>query len=145
MPAEKGPAVIRHELPLLAVTALTGVFDGTGAITLVDTLVPGYTLYIEKLRFVSSSIATGAAATQTFKLRRGGATGTVVATLTIALADINAVGKFKEASVAAADMDSARLTDAVGLSLTRDASGTAFTKAEGLFSVVVRQKPQARI
>jgi len=145
MPKEAGPAFLRHELPLLPVTAVTGVGDGTGAITLIDSLPLGYVGVLEKLRFVSSSIATGAGATQTYKLRKGGATGTVVATLTIALADVNAVGKFKVASVAAADDASARLMDTETLSLTRDASGTAYTKLEGLFSVVIRQKPQARV
>ena len=145
MPKEAGPAFLRHELPLLPVTAVTGVGDGTGAITLIDSLPLGYVGVLEKLRFVSSSIATGAGRTQTYKLRKGGATGTVVATLTIALADVNAVGKFKVASVAAADDASARLMDTETLSLTRDASGTAYTKLEGLFSVVIRQKPQARV
>jgi hypothetical protein len=145
MPKEAGPAFLRHELPLLPVTAVTGVGDGTGALTLIDSLPLGYVGVLEKLRFVSSSIATGTSATQTYKLRKGGATGTVVATLTIALADVNGVGKFKVASVAAADDASARLMDTETLSLTRDASGTAYTKLEGLFSVVIRQKPQARV
>lgn len=144
MPKEAGPAFIRNVIPLLPVPALTGIGDGNGAITLVDSLPAGFVFTIEKLRFVSGSIATGAGATQTYKLRKGGAAGTVVATLTIALADVNAVGKFKEATVAVADQGVARLTDADTLTLTRDAGGTAFTKLEGLFSVVIRQKPQAR-
>lgn len=144
MPAEKHPAFHRHCVPLLVAPALTGIADGTGALTLVDTLVLGYTYTIEKLRFISGSIATGASATQVFKLRVGGATGTVVATLTLNLADVNAVGKFKEAAVAAADDAKARVTDTVGLSLTRDSGGTAYTKFEGIFEVVIRQKAQAR-
>lgn len=145
MPAEKGPAFTRTEVTGLVVTALTGVFDGTGAITLVADKPLGYVATIEKIQFVSSSIATGAGGTQTFKLRKGGATGTVLATLTLALADINAVGKFKSASVAAADDKYARLADTETWSLTRDSGGTAFTKAEGVFLITLRQKPQARI
>lgn len=144
MPKEAGPSFLRTHLPLLPVTAVTGVGDGTGALTLVDSMPAGYVFVVESLRFVSASIATGAGATQTFKLRKGGATGTVIATLTLALADVNAVGKFKSAVVAAADEGNARFTDTSTLTLTRDAGGTAFTKLEGLFQVVVRQKPQAR-
>lgn len=144
MPRESFPAFLRGQLPLLSVPAFTGIFDGTGAITLIDTFVPGFRLTLEKLVFVSGSIATGAGGTQTFKLRKGGATGTVLATLTLALADINAVGKSKAASVAAADDSSAVLIDTDGLSLTRDSGGTAFTKAEGIFYAVYRQRPQAR-
>jgi bifunctional ADP-heptose synthase (sugar kinase/adenylyltransferase) len=73
-----------------------------------------------------------------------GAGDTVIATLTLALADVNAVGKFKSASVAAADEAVARITDTDTLSLTRDSGGTAFTKFEGIFLVTLRQKPQAR-
>lgn len=144
MPKEAGPSFIRNTIPLLTATALTGVADGTGAITLIDSLPAGFVFTVEKIRFVSSSIATGTSSTQTYKLRKGGASGTVIATLTLALASVNAVGKFVEASVAAADQNVARFTDTDTLSLTRDSGGTAYTKFEGLFSVVVRQKPQAR-
>lgn len=144
MPKEAGPSFIRNTIALLAAPALTGIADGTGAITLIDSMPAGFVFTVEKLRFVSGSIATGAGGTQTYKLRKGGAAGTVLATLTLALADVNAVGKFKEASVAAADQNVARLMDTDTLSLTRDSGGTAFTKFEGVFSVVVRQKPQAR-
>lgn len=145
MPKETGPSFIRTTIPILVAPALTGIADGTGALTLIDSQPAGFVFSIEKLRFVSGSIATGAGGTQTFKLRRGGATGSVIATLTLALADVNAVGKFKEAAVAAADQNLARFTDADTFSLTRDASGTAFTKFEGVFMIVARQKPQSRL
>lgn len=144
MPKEVGPTFIRHELPILAAPALTGIADGTGAITLVDSFTPGYVGTVEKLRFVSGSIATGTSASQVFKLRKGGATGTVIATLQLDLADVNAVGKFKQAAVSAANDSVARFSDTETLSLTRDSGGTAYTKFEGLFTIVVRQKPQAR-
>ena len=144
MPREKAPFVNRHTIPILVAPAVTGIGDGTGALTLVNTLVLGYTARVEKIRFISGSIATGSGATQTYKLRVGGATGTVVATLTLTLATVNAVGKYVEASVAAADSATARFNDLTGLSLTRDSGGTAFTKLEGIFEVVVAQKPQAR-
>lgn len=145
MPSEAGVPFQRTELVILPVTGLTGVGDGTGALTLVDTLVLGYVYYIEKLRFLSSMIATGGSATQTFKIRRGGATGAVLASLTLALTDVNAVGKFKSANVAAADDSNARISDLVGISLTRDAGGTAFTALAGTFLLSLRQRNQARV
>lgn len=144
MPREVQPAFLRHEVVVLPVVSYVGVADGNTAITILDTFKLGYRAAIEKLRFVSSSIATGAAATLSFELRKGGPTGTVIAQLDLALADVSAVGKFKEVAVAAASADTARLFDTDGFSITRKATGTAFTKLEGAFSVVVRQMPQAR-
>lgn len=145
MPREVHPAYTRITVPVLVAPALTGIFDGTGAITLIDSLPLGFKGIIEKITFVSGSIATGAGGTQTFKVRKGGASGTVVATLTLALADINAVGKFKSASVASADAETAKInTDTETFSLTRDSGGTAFTKAEGIFLVTIAQRLQAR-
>jgi len=145
MPREVHPAYTRTEKVLLPVPAVTGIGDGTGAITLIDSLPLGYRGLIEKITFISGSIATGAGGTQTFKVRKGGASGTVVATLTLALADVNAVGKFKSASVAAADQESAKLTsDTDTISFTRDASGTAYTKLEGVFVLTIAQRLQAK-
>jgi hypothetical protein len=46
---------------------------------------------LEAIEFVSNQLvaATGAGATQTFKVRKGSASGTVVATLTLTLADLD--------------------------------------------------------
>lgn len=145
MPAETGPSFLRDEITILPVSAVTGVGDGAGAITLVDSFTPGYRGIVEKIRFISSSIATGAGGTQTYKLRKGGATGTVIATLVLTLATVNAVGKFVVASVAAAAGEDAKFRDSDTLSLTRDAGGTAFTKLEGSFTLIVAQRPQSRL
>jgi hypothetical protein len=145
MPREVHPAYTRITLPILVAPALTGIADGTGAITLIDSLPLGFKGIIEKITFVSGSIATGASASQVFKVRKGGASGSVVATLTLALADVNAVGKFKSASVASADAETAKInTDTETLSLTRDAGGTAYTKFEGVFYITIAQRLQAR-
>lgn len=147
MPAEKGPAFIRTKETLLVVPSVTGFLDGTGAITFIDTrLADGFVQTLEKITFISTAAFTGAGGTQTFKVRKGGATGAVVATLTLTLADFQtSAGKSKTALVAAADEGVARFKDTDTLSFTRDASGTAFTAGAGQFQLTWRQKPQGRI
>lgn len=147
MPAEKGPAWIRTKEDLLYVPTHTNYLDGTGALTFITSRVAdGFIRTLEKITFVSTTAFTGTAGTQTFKVRKGNATGTVVATLTLALADMDTTaGKSKSADVAAADQDAARFGDTDTLSFTRDASGTAFTGGAGVFTLTWRQKPQARI
>lgn len=144
MPREASPAFIRTIVPLLPVPGVVGILDGTGAITLVNSLPLPYKATIEKITYVAGLIHTGAGGTQTFKVRKGGATGTVVATLTVALADVGAVGAFKTASVAAADDENARLVDGDTISFTRDASGTAYTAGSGIFYLTLRQRAQAK-
>jgi hypothetical protein len=147
MPAEKGPAWIRVKEDLLHVPSVTGYLDGTGALTLLDTRVAeGFVQTLEKVTFTSTTALAGAGGTQTFKVRKGGATGTVVCTFTLTLADFQTTaGKSKNFAVAAADQDAARFGDTDTLSLTRDASGTAFTGGAGVITLTWRQKPQARI
>jgi len=145
MPRETSPAFIRTILPLLTVPAVTGILDGTGALTLVTSLPVGYRCWIEKVTYISGTVHTGSGGTQTFKVRRGGASGSVVATLTVALADVDtAVGRFKQASVAAADDEAAKLQDSDTISLTRESGGTAFSAGSGMFYLILRQRPQAR-
>ena len=146
MPAEKGPAFIRTFQPLLNVPTHTGYLDGTGAITLLSALaLPGFVATLEKIIYTATLIHTGSGGTQTFRVRKGGATGTIVGSITIALASVGAIGSQVIASVAAADDPVARFIDTDTLSFTRDASGTAFTAGNGFFTLIWRQKPQARI
>lgn len=145
MPRETSPAFIRTSFPLLHVASVTNTLDGTGAITLVDSLPIDFRATLEKITFTVTTVLAGAGGTQTFKVRKGGATGTVIATLTVALADGNAIGKFKSAAVAAADDENAKFKDADTLSLTRDSGGTAYTGGAGTFVLTFRQRPQARI
>lgn len=145
MPAEKGPAWIRTTEDLLHVPSVTGYGDGTGALTFITSRVAaGFVQTLEKIEFISTAAATGSGATQTFKVRKGNASGTVAATLTLALADLDtSAGKSKAAYTT--DPDAARFGDTDTLSFTRDASGTAFTAFAGTFRLTWRQKPQARI
>jgi hypothetical protein len=146
MPAEKGPAFIRTFMPLLNVPTHTGYLDGTGAITFLSAAaLPGFVATLEKIVYTVTLAHTGSGGTQTFKVRKGGATGTVVATITLALASVGTIGNQVIASVAAADDVNARFIDSDTLSFTRDASGTAYTAGNGFFTLIWRQKPQARI
>lgn len=148
MPSEKGPAFIRTKETLLVVPSVTNMLDGTGAISfIVSRVADGFTQTLEKITFVSSVAFTGTSGTQTFKVRKGNASGSVVATLTLALADMDtSAGKSKSYSVAAADHASglSRFSDTDTLSFTRDSGGTAFTAGAGQFILTWRQKPQAR-
>jgi len=145
MPAEKAPAFIRVKEDLLHVPSVTGFLDGTGALSfIVSRVADGYVQTLEKITFVATTAFTGSAGTQTFKVRKGNASGTVVATLIVALADFDtSVGRSK--SAVTTDPDAARFSDTDTLSFTRDASGTAFSAGAGVFTLTWRQKPQARI
>ncbi len=147
MPGERGPAFIRTKERLLDVPAITGFLDGTGALTLIDSrTADGYVQYLEAIVFISSTAFTGTSGTQTFKVRKGGATGTVIATITLTLADMQtSAPKFKRATVAAADEANARFNDTDTLSFTRDSGGTAFTAGAGAFHLIWRQRPQGRV
>lgn len=119
-------------------------FAGTGALTLVDSYAPGFQLVLESFGFCASITAGATAGSQVFKLRKGGASGTVVATLTLALASVNALGEVAvtAVSIAAAAID-LTLDDDDTFSITRDASGTDYTtEPEGHFFVRFRQRPQ---
>ena len=117
---------------------LATTFGGTAGFT-----VP-YKCTIETLRFiVGAADFAGASGTLTFVLRKGSATGTAIATLTIPLASATR-GSVLSASVAAADNETAKLVDNDKLFITRTATGTAFTGGEGTWQIIARQRPQAR-
>lgn len=106
-------------------------------------LVVPFKCVVEKLRFtVGNADFAGAGGTLTFVLRKGSITGAALATLTIPLATALR-GAVLEASVAAADVEAAKLVDGDKLFITRTATGTAYTTGEGTWSIVVRQRPQA--
>jgi hypothetical protein len=144
MPREASPAFVRTILPLLTVPAVTGILDGTGAITVIASLPIPYKATLEKITYVVGTTHVGGGGTQAFRVRKGGATGTIIATLTLAIADVGAVGAFKTASVAAADDESARFVDGDTLSFTRDSGGTAYSAGTGHFFLTFRQRPQAK-
>lgn len=131
-------------IPSVSNAAANPHFSGTGAVTIVASYVPGFQLVLEALGFCASITAGATAGSQTFKLRKGSASGTVLATLVLAFGDVDALGEIKQAlvasSVAIADKT---LDDDDTFSITRDASGTDYTtEPEGHFWVRFRQRAQ---
>lgn len=129
-------------VPSISNAAANPHFAGTTGITLVDSFTPGFQLVLEQLGFCAAITAGASAGSQVFKLRKGGASGTVVATLTLALANVNALGEVTVAAVSGSIAD-LTLMDGDTWSLTRDASGTDYTtEPEGYFFIRYRQLPQ---
>lgn len=130
--------------PSVSNAAANPHFSGTGAITLVDSFTPGFQLILEAIGFCASITAGATAGSQVFKLRKGGPSGTVIATLTLALASVNALGETTVASVSSTALPADLTLDSDDtFSITRDASGTDYTtEPEGFFFVRYRQRPQ---
>ena len=129
-------------IPSVSNAAANPHFAGTGAVTLVLSQTPGFQLTFEALGFCASMTAAATAGSQIFKLRKGSASGTVLATLTLAYTDIDALGKVKQALVSAT-AEACTLSDAGTWSLTRTASQTDYTtEPEGYFYIRYRQRPQ---
>lgn len=114
---------------------------GTGQVTSLLSLPLGFEGVIEKVSIYASVVAAGAGASRTFNVRKGTATGTVVATATVVLADLNAVGAaVKDIPVVAGGSPlTARFVDADTLTLEWATAGAvAFTA--GVFQVVIRYR-----
>ena len=145
MPPETGPGWVRGTfvVPSVSNIAANPHFAGTGAVTIVLSYNLGFKAVLEGLDFITTTTIAATAGSQVFKLRKGNASGTVLATLTVALANADALGEVVQADVAAADLDDATLSDSDTFSITRDASGTDYTtEPEGQFVVRFRQRPQ---
>lgn len=99
---------------------------------------------VTTLRFrVGDADFAGAGGTLTFELRKNSATGTAIASITIALASALR-GVVLETTVTAANADLAKLKDGDTLFLVRTATGTVFTTASGMFEVEAWVRPQSR-
>lgn len=115
---------------------------GTGQVTSLLSFPLGFAGTIEKVSIYASVVAAGAGASRTFNVRKGTATGTVVATATVVLADLNTVGAApKDIPVTAAN---ASFVDADTLTIEWAAAGAvAFTAGTFHVAIRFRQKPQA--
>lgn len=114
---------------------------GTGQVTSLLSVPLGFVGTVEKVSIYSSIVAAGAGASRTFNVRKGSATGAVVATATVVLADLNAIGAaVKDIPVTVANAD---FTDTDTLTIEWATAG-AVAYTAGVFHVVVRyrQKPQ---
>lgn len=131
-------------IPSVSNAAANPHFASNGAVTIVDSMALGFHAVLEALGFITTTTAGASAGSQVFKLRKGGASGTVIATLTLALASVNALGEVAAiATTAAASLADKTLFDTDTFSLTRDGSGTDYTtEPEGMFYIRYRQKLQ---
>lgn len=147
MPPERGPAYTRTmiDVPI----ALLGFLDQAGAVTFLLSRVIGFRGTLEKAIFIPSSTGAGAAATQAIRVRKGNATGAILATVTATVANAVLGGAGVEGLVSAADMSlggaqaGAQFNDTDTVSITKDA-GTVFTAVSGSLMLQFRQRLQAR-
>jgi hypothetical protein len=142
MPPPKAPYFTRIErsfrLPLV------GFFDQAGAVTFLLSFVLGYRAEVERAWFVPDVTGAGAGASQAIRIRKGNATGTILATITATLANHVMGGPgLDSGAVTAANELASQLSDTDTISITKDA-GTVFSAAGGTLHVIFRQKPQAR-
>ena len=137
MPRAVSPGWIRGYLQLKTTEAAD--LSGTGAVTLLTSFLLGFGVIIEEFGFICDTALAGTAGTQTYKLRRGSATGDIIATLTVALADGVKGQTTKTTTMVAAYKE---LVDTHTLSLTRESGGTTLTAGAGRFYVKYRQRAQ---
>jgi len=142
MPREANPAFVRTTLPFRL--PLTGFFDQSGAITYLLSYVMPFKATLERVTYVPDVAGAGAGATHAISVRKGNATGTVLAVITptLALHVMGAAGIV--ATVAAADEDKARFVDGDTISITK-ATGTVFSAAGGTLFLTFRQRPQGKV
>jgi len=142
MPRETFPAFVRTTLPFRL--PLTGFFDQSGAITYLLSFVMPFKASLERVTYVPDVAGAGAGATHAISVRKGNATGTVLAVITptLALHVMGAAGIV--ATVAAADEDKARFVDGDTISITK-AAGTVFSAAGGTLFLTFRQRPQGKV
>lgn len=115
---------------------------GTAQVSSFLSLPQGRNFTIIAVKAVVAVVATGAGATRTFNVRKGNATGAVVATATYALADGATVGSVKDIPVTQANAD---FLDADTLTIEWPTAGAvAFTAGELNIVITTRQRLQQR-
>jgi hypothetical protein len=115
---------------------------GTGQVTSLLSLPLGFAGTVERVAIYSSVAATGAGASRTFNVRKGSATGTVMATATVVLADLSTVGAPKVIPVSAV-AGAADFVDADTLTLEWATAG-AVAYTAGTFHVCVTTRTRAQ-
>ena len=142
MPRETFPAFVRTHASVRI--PLAGVLDVAGAVTFLLSFVVGYKVALERITYIPDVTGAGAGATQALNVRKGNATGTILATVTPTLANhvMGAAGLVGH--VSAANDSIARFVDGDTYSITKDA-GTVFTAAGGTLRLTFRQRPQGRV
>lgn len=113
---------------------------GAGQVSSVLSLPRGFADIVRSVKLIVKKVATGAGATRTFNVRKGNATGTVIATGTYVLADGATVGAVKDIPVTAGN--AARL-DGDDLTIEWAAAGAvAFTAGEVIVAIKTRKRIQ---
>ena len=140
MPKESSPGFVR--VPLITIPLAAAKIQGTSQIIYLEGFNPGFKCVVEKVTFTQTTALAGVGGSQTINVRKGASDGTVIATLALVVADTG-LGETVEASVAAADEDTAWLGDSDTISAEMAASGTAFTGGDGFLTIWGRQRPQA--
>lgn len=138
MPRESAGAGYIYDQDEFAITLPIG---GTGQVSSILSLPRGFGHTITAVKTVVKVAATGAGATRTLNVRKGNATGTVVATATWALADGATVGTVKDIPVTAANAD---FLDADTLTVEWASGGTTFTAGEFTLVITTRKRLQQR-
>jgi hypothetical protein len=112
---------------------------GTGAAEFITDWSPGYAFTVESVKGYMAVAGAGAGATRVFRVLRGAAT--VVATVTLAVADATPLGKAVIFTVTPAN---ATFSDADVLTVDTIAAGAVeYTAGKFNLTIVYRQAPQA--
>lgn len=115
---------------------------GTGQVSSVLSLPRGYRSTIIAVKLIVSVAFAGAGATRTFNVRRGSATGTVIATRTVALADGATVGTVLDVPVTGGSAD---FLDGDNLTIEWPTAGAvAFTAGEVTVVIITRKRTQQK-
>ena len=117
---------------------------GTGQVTSIN-LLPAFSAHaLVSVNIIAATAATGAGASRTFNVRRGSATGTVVATGLVVLTDLDTLGKVKTI-VPVTSSGVADFIDSDTITVEWATAGAvAFTAGEFIVELVVRRRLQQR-
>lgn len=117
---------------------------GTGQVTSVNQVPINSQASLVAVNIVAAVAATGAGASRTFNVRKGSATGTVIATATVVLADLDTLGEVK----AIAPSTSSGVPDLIDSDVVTiewaAAGAVAFTAGEFIVELVWRRRLQQR-
>jgi hypothetical protein len=116
---------------------------GTGQVTSLLNFPVGFTGRVEKVSIYASVAAAGAGASRTLNIRKGGAAGTVIATATVVLTDLNAPGAAPKDIPISAVADAAVLADSDSLTIEWATAG-AVAYTAGVFHVAVTIRHRAQ-
>jgi hypothetical protein len=117
---------------------LASGFGITTAANIMLSYAPGFSFVIEKVTVANTVAAAGSGATRTLNIRKGSASGTVVATKAIVLADCG-LATVVDVPVTAAN---ATYNDTDTLTVDLGGSGTVFTTFEANLIIQYRVQPQ---